>query len=57
MTAPYARRKLLTPRTKAGRVLLRKALLTREGRRALRQGLRMRPWRRRAKPRTASRTS
>merc|ERR1719331_1035932 len=44
VTAPYARRRLLTPRTKGGRALLRKALLTREGRRALRQGLRLRPW-------------
>ena len=46
-TAPYARRKLLTPRTKGGRTLLKAALLSREGRRALRSGLRVpKPWRR-----------
>ena len=39
-TAPYARRKLLTPRTKGGRALLRAALLSADGRRAMRAGLR-----------------
>lgn len=38
-TAPYARRKLLTPATAGGRALLRAALTTSDGRRALRQGL------------------
>jgi len=40
-TAPYARRKLLTPQTKGGRALLKAALLSRDGRRALRAGLRL----------------
>ena len=39
-TAPYARRKLLTPQTKGGRTLLKAALTSRDGRRALRAGLR-----------------
>ena len=40
-TAPYARRKLLTPRTQGGRTLLKAALLSRDGRRAMRAGLRL----------------
>ena len=40
-TAPYARRRLLTPRTAGGRALLRAAVTTRDGRRALRHGLRV----------------
>ena len=44
-TAPYARRKLLTPRTKGGRTLLKAALLSRDGRRAMRSGIRVpKPW-------------
>jgi len=39
-TAPYARRKLLTPVTPGGRALLRAALLSRDGRKAIRAGLR-----------------
>jgi hypothetical protein len=38
-TAPYAVRKLLTPRTQGGRALLRSAFLTTAGRQALRQAL------------------
>lgn len=38
-TAPYALRKLLTPRTQGGRALLRSAFLTATGRQALRQAL------------------
>ena len=38
-TAPYAVRKLLTPRTEGGRALLRSAFLTAAGRQALRQAL------------------
>merc|ERR1719331_1798143 len=38
-TAPYARRKLLTPRTAGGRALLKAALFSKSGRRALRAGL------------------
>jgi len=45
-TAPYARRKLLTPRTAGGRALLRAAFFSRDGRKALRTGLRLpNPWR------------
>ena len=40
-TAPYARRKLLTPQTQGGRALLKAALLSRDGRRALRAGLKL----------------
>ena len=40
-TAPYARRKLLTPRTAGGRALLKAALTTKSGRRAIRQGMRV----------------
>lgn len=39
-TAVYARRLLLTPQTEGGRLLLKKALFTKEGRRALRIGFR-----------------
>jgi len=39
-TAVYARRLLLTPQTEGGRMLLKKALFTEEGRRALRIGFR-----------------
>lgn len=38
--APYARKKLLNPQTRVGRVLLRRALTTAEGRQALLIGLR-----------------
>ena len=41
VTAPYARRKLFTPKTKVGRTLLRTALFTPEGRRAMQQGMRL----------------
>ena len=40
-TAPYARRKLLTPRTAGGRALLRAALFSSTGRKALRTGIRL----------------
>ena len=40
-TVPYARRKLLTPQTAAGRALLRAAFFSADGRRALRQGVRL----------------
>ncbi len=39
-TAPYARRTLLTPRTQGGRALLRAAIASSDGRRALRAGIR-----------------
>jgi hypothetical protein len=41
-TARYARRRLLTPRTEGGRALLKQALLTAEGRRALLIGFQVR---------------
>ena len=43
-TAPYARRKLLTPRTQGGRALLKAALTSAAGRKALRAGLRWPRW-------------
>mmetsp|Transcript_68550 Transcript_68550/g.135802 ORF Transcript_68550/g.135802 Transcript_68550/m.135802 type:complete len:102 (-) Transcript_68550:297-602(-) len=43
-TAPYARRKLLTPRTKGGRALLKAAIFSRDGRRALRAGMKRPHW-------------
>lgn len=42
-TAPYARQKLLNPKTQAGRALLKAALTTRDGRRAIRAGVKL-PW-------------
>ena len=39
-TAPYARRKLLTPVTPGGRALLKAALFSASGRKALRAGVR-----------------
>lgn len=39
-TAPYARRKLLTPVTPGGRALLKAAIFSATGRKALRTGLR-----------------
>ena len=43
-TAPYARRKLLTPQTQGGRALLKAALLSSTGRKALRTGLKKPRW-------------
>ena len=39
-TAPYATKKLLRPQTAAGRALLRAALFSKDGRRAMRAGIR-----------------
>ena len=40
-TAPYARKKLFTPQTKGGRALLKAALLSSDGRKALRTGIKL----------------